>query len=56
MINKSEYFLHGISDYYFSNTKKDTRKVPPPWMTFKLHKKEWQDGWDYAKRQEYKPQ
>jgi hypothetical protein len=49
---KSENFLQGISDYYFSDTRKDKRNKPPRWMQFKLHQKEWQDGWDYAKNQE----
>ena len=52
---KNENFLAGISDYYFYNPNKkprDKRNQPPMWMKFKLHQKEWQDGWDYAKKQE----
>ena len=51
-IMKNENYLTGISDYYFSNTRKDRRSKPPKWMKFKLHQKEWQAGWDYAKAQD----
>lgn len=57
MNRKSENFLNGISDFYFINRNrksKDRRTSPPEWMKFKLHQKEWQAGWDYAKEQEYK--
>lgn len=49
---KSENFLAGISDYYFNNPNKkskDKRNHPPIWMKFKLHQKEWEAGWNYAK-------
>lgn len=51
-MTKSESFLTGVSDYYFKDTKKDRRSAPPKWMTFKLHIKEWNEGWLFAKQQE----
>lgn len=56
-LRTNENFLTGISDYYFVNKNKkskDKRNKPPLWMKFKLHQKEWQAGWDYAKSLEYK--
>jgi hypothetical protein len=50
--NKSENFLLGISDYFFNDTKKDKRSSPPKWMKFKLHQKEWKEGYEYARTQE----
>ena len=47
-INKSENYLLGISDFYFFRNKH------PVWLKFKLHQKEWKEGWTYAKEQEYK--
>lgn len=51
-MTKSDNFLTGISDYYFINSNKrskDKRTAPPIWMKFKLHRKEWEAGWNYAK-------
>ena len=47
-MKKSESYLTGISDYYFYRNKS------PVWMKFKLHLKEWKEGWEWAKGQEYK--
>ena len=47
-INKTENYLLGISDYFWFRNK------PPIWMRFKLHVKEWKEGWAYAKRQDIK--
>ena len=46
--NKSENYTLGISDYYWFRNKH------PIWMKYKLHQKEWKEGWAYAKEQEYK--
>lgn len=46
--NKTENHLLGISDYYWFRNKH------PVWMKFKLHQKEWKEGHDWAKAQEYK--
>lgn len=48
MENKSENHLLGIHDYYFYRNKF------PVWMKFKLHQKEWKEGWNWGKTQEYK--
>lgn len=39
----------GISDFYFKNTKKDKRNVPPLWMNEK-EKAEWKHGQRIAKK------
>jgi hypothetical protein len=47
MENKTtENHLLGISDYFWFRNKS------PVWMKFKLHQREWQIGWDYAKKQD----
>lgn len=54
MTNRSENYLLGISDFFFVNSNKkskDRRNSAPAWMKFKLHQKEWQEGWDYASKQ-----
>jgi hypothetical protein len=45
---KSENYLLGISDYYFFRNKF------PVWLKFKLHQREWKEGYNWAKQQEYK--
>jgi hypothetical protein len=54
-VKTNENFLNGIADYYFINKvpkSKDRRTSPPLWMKFKLHQKEWKEGWEYAKKQD----
>ena len=58
-VKLSENFLTGIADYYFtskSSKSKDKRLVPPLWMKFKLHQKEWKEGWAHAKKQDINTQ
>lgn len=45
---RNENYLLGISDYFWYRNKH------PVWLTFKLHQKEWKQGWDYAKLQDIK--
>ena len=51
ILKKSEFFIQGVSDYLFiPKGKKDIRNKCPDWMMkFKLHQKEWQEGYNYAK-------
>ena len=39
----------GISDYYFKNSRKDKRNVPPLWMN-EEEKAEWKQGQRIAKK------
>ena len=41
-------FLTGISDFYFNNSKKDRRSIPPLWMDTE-EKAHWKRGLAYAK-------
>ena len=43
-------FLTGISDFYFKNSKKDRRNIPPLWMDSE-EKQRWKSGQTYAKSQ-----
>ena len=45
---RNENYLLGISDYFWYRNKH------PVWMKFKLHQKEWKQGWEYAKKQDIK--
>ena len=47
---KMNAYLTGISDFFFVNSKKDRRNIPPLWMD-KEEKQQWKKGNDYAKSQ-----